>query len=229
MAFKRKRRTRRKRKGRDTVRKVRRAVRGIQRQVETKDLIVDHGTFNVKVTPIDIFAQALITSDTGVNAHQFIGRKYHAVGIKVNCVIKKITDNTGQVGSLRFIGLWVRGLSPVAGTAGTFFDYYNQYDSTGASAQLPTPLAPMKSSKAKNVRVLWDKKIAFGIKNTADGGFAAGLQNKFLNFYKSINSPCVFNTDTDEITQGKLYIWVMDQFDNQVAVSLVTKFYFKDS
>lgn len=229
MPFKRKRRTKRryKRKGRDTVRKVRRAVRKIQSQVETKNFVVARETFNVSDLPHVIFCQPVINADSGIESHQFIGRKYHTVGIKVNAIIKKITDNTGQVSNLRFIGLWVRGYTPPETTSDTFHEYFEQFDDT--TQAIPATLAPLKSSKAKTVRMLWDKKYSFGIKNTAAGGFAAGSQSRFINFYKSINSPTTFNTQDDEFSQGKLYVYLMDQFENQAAITLVTKFYYTDS
>lgn len=228
MPYKRRRPTRRrKRKGRDTVRKVRRAVRKIQRSVETKSLTISHDTFNISDNPHDIFTQPTLTADSGIKSDEFIGQKYHAVGIKVNAVIKKITDNTGQVSAVRFIGLWVRGLSVHSTTTNTFNEYFQLIDSDGNG--IDPILAPMLSSKSKVTRTLWDKKYTFGIKNTAAGGFAAGKQNMFVNFYKSINANTVFNVESNEYSQGKLYVWVVDQFANQAAITLVTKFYYTDS
>ncbi len=220
--FNRKRR-RRYYKKKDTVKKVRRAVRKIQRAIETKHFIKYESSFTPSnVTPAPLTPQPVI-GDQGADASGFIGVKYHAVGIKVSAVIKKNDLITAEVGNVRFVGLWVKNI-PSSGSV-TWTTYFEEEDDFAAT--IPPFLAPLRSSQAKNVKVLWDKKYSLGRCN-AGSSFAAGNQQININFYKPINSPVVMDDTLGRKTRGALVIYSTTQYAPAQTMIMNTKFYYKD-
>jgi hypothetical protein len=220
--FKRKRR-RRYYKKKDTVKKVRRAVRKIQRAIETKTFIRYESSFTPSsTTPAPLTPQPVI-GDQGPDVAGFIGVKYHAVGIKVAAVIKKNDLITAEVGNVRFVALWVKNIPSSGSTVWT--TYFEETDDFAAT--IPPFLAPLRSSQAKNVKVLWDKKYSLGRCN-AGSSFAAGTQQINISFYKSINSPVIMDEALGRKTRGALLIYTTTQYASAQTMIMNTKFYYKD-
>lgn len=226
MPYRRKRRGYRKRryKKKDTVKKVRRAVNKIKRQIETKHFTIVHGNQNLVQVPTLYLVQPLIT-DRGTSSSSVIGSKYHVNGIKCTGVLKKTNDASSQVSSVRFVGLWVKGAAMK--TSLTFNDLFEDIDDEGGATIIPY-LAPLRSQQNKNVKVLFDKKWDFGARDNATG-MGGGRQANHFSFYKRINQPVIFDEENDQISRGRMYVYAMGFYGNQCALTWLSKLYYTDA
>lgn len=209
----------------DTVKKVRRTVRKLQRKVETKTFVNYHEFGTVSAVPEGVVTlQPEFVADQGAASDQFIGRKYHAVGVQV--IVSMTKQTTGQVSNLRLVGIWVKGGPSLNGVI-SYADFFESVDENGTT--IPQYIAPFRTSAVSAAKLLWDYKWPMGVKTGATNqAFAAGPQTRFLRFYRGINADVTFNMQFSEYQKGRLIMFAVDQFAGETDLRVLTKFYYKD-
>lgn len=216
-------------KKRPTAKSNRRIIKKIQRQVETKHFTRVVQPFDTSTVPAIFQLQPFLDQSQGVDVNSFIGDRYHSVGISIKGFLRKLNASAPGVDAVRFIGLWVKKVPSQQSV--TFGNYYDQLDDNTVSQISIKPYnASLRSSQAKNVRILFDKKMDMGIKD-ALGPFAAGVQMKSFSFYTKINARTTFESDlgVNRLTEGQLLLIVVSPFGDQVNMEFVTKYYFRDA
>lgn len=221
----RKRRRRFKRR-KDTVKKVRRAVRKIQRQIETKNYVIYHDAIQPGVTNIGIGNIQPGVSDNDVTSSGFIGKSYHVNGLAIQGTIFKRNALNLNGASFRMIVIWIKDV-PIAGSV-DFEDFYQTLDDKATPAAIPDFYAFLRPSQAKNVKILMDRKWSFGPKSSSNpAGGSSPTQFSFKKYLR-INGTSNVDVVTTNLSKGFLGMWLMATEDTQVQTSFTTKLYYKD-
>lgn len=218
--FKVKRRYRYKRR-KDTVKKVRKTLNKLKRQVETK-FVNTFSTSTVLQTPTGYNGFQPLASEQGVGVQEIIGDRYHAQGAKINGILSKGSGNVTTC--VRFIVLWLKSGVSERADRYTFSTYYDDVDSFATSI-LPF-VAPLRSEVTKSVRVLVDKKMSLGTFLSA--GYAGGPQNKHFSMYLPLGKNVQLSTG-GLIENGELVIFALDRYASNPTLDMNVKFYYKDS
>lgn len=227
------------RRKRDTVKKVRRAVRAIQRSVETKNYIFQSGFFTV-LSPANPTAYSDLQPGEpligqGTEVQDYIGIEYHARGIKLHMTLEAFPNQSLEdADSVRVTMLQLKGAAAVAGTISwqSFFDT----TATAASgvASIPPYYASLRTSKSGNqVKILHDAIYPMGENFTngatpAAGAVATGPLVRDIRMYKRLNFISKNDQQLDQRTGGRVILFVHSRLGGRVSCNFVTKFYFKD-
>ncbi len=216
-------------KKRPTTKSNRREIIKLKRSVETKHFTRVVEPFDTSTIPAIFQLQPFLDQSQGVDVNSFIGDRYHTVGVSIKGFLRKLNASAPGVDAVRFIGLWVKKVPSQQSVS--FGNYYDQLDdNTSVQVSIKPYNASLRSSQAKNVKVLFDRKMDMGIKD-ALGPFAAGVQMKSFSFYVPINKRTTFESDlgANRITEGQFLLIVVSPFGDQVNMEFVTKYYFKDA
>lgn len=231
--YKRRMRRGRRYKKRDTVKKVRRAVRVLQKQVETKDYTFFSGpnpvtlTIPANPTPYD-FLQPGFKVDQGAEADEFIGREYWAKGIKIMLTINSQPQLINQQpDSVRVILLIAKNANAQEVTP-IFNDSYDPESADGITVK--NFWQQLRSSQNKNIKVLWDQVYAMG-QNYTTGPTATAPMQRTIKKYFPLNFKVKMENQggDDWMTGGRLRLYFLPlNGDDRVGIQFVTKFYYKD-
>lgn len=204
---------RRVRRRKDTVKKVRRAVNKIKRQIEVKRTLTQ--TTDTSVTnnpPLQIVPQPII-ADQGDGDNEFVGQKYFARGLKLRYTLQRVGASSVQVG--RIVVIWVNKF-PITDSF-NFDTWFDPADDN--STAIPVTVASLRSSQVPNVKILYDRTYAFGDNE-------ASFQIYHKSVYIPIQKTVTFNAGA--FTSGRCLIYVMGGIDEAVNLNMMSKFYYSD-
>lgn len=215
----------------DNLKKVRKTIRKMKNDIETKTYI---RYYTIKPAPGPVayagsFVQPIANENVddpgeqGTQSNQMIGRKYKAVGVKLNYNLVKQTS--GSVGQFRILVCWFNQ-TPPGFAAPDFTKYFNNVDDGGT--QIPAYLATQNSSTTSKMKILYDKRVDFGIKN-ATVPYAAGRQSYSGSIYIRLNRDVVFEgRDSTGWHKGRLVYWLINAYSEEVEMNFLSKFYYRD-
>lgn len=212
----------RRRRKRDTVKKVRRTLNKMKKAIETKTFLT---YINEIPNTISTIANLQVNPNTNqsVSAHGMIGLEYLSVGIKYNLLLTKQTS--AQVGAMRIVMIWVKGDIP----ATSFSNFFDNSDDSTSPVTFSDYFAPLRKAEADNVKILMDRCYDFGIKNSTVP-YAAGPQTKTIRGYIPINKTTKFFSTAQTIPdKGTLLFYAINRFASEVAVQGAMRFYYRDA
>lgn len=230
----RRKRPRRYRRKRDTVKKVRRAVRQIQRSIETKNYIFQSGFFTVpspaNPTAYSDLQPGVPTVAQGDLQEDYIGVEYHARGIKVHLTLESFANaSLEDADSVRVTLLQLKGAAAVAGAV----SWSSFYDTTATAPSGVASIAPyygsLRTSKSGNqVKVLHDRIYTMGENfsngaTPAGGAVATGPLVRDIRFYKRLNFISRMDQQLDQRTGGRVIMFVHSRLGSRVSCNFITK------
>lgn len=217
--------TTRRRRGykKDTLKKVRKTIKKIQKKTETKSVIKVEQV-QPDVTPLYLDGWQPDASDANVSPFGYVGAEYVARGISIKWHLTKGSGNT--TGCIRLVGVWLKTPLVDGSVTEDFDSYFNTVDDY--TTAISPFMAPLKRNISKSVKILFDKKISLGTFLSAN--YAGGPQNKHGSFYVPLNNmKTKFDRTTGNINQGRLLMWVMDRYAGTLnTFDFVGTFYYQD-
>lgn len=208
-------------KKKDTVKKVRRTVNKLKRQIEVKHYTKYEFINPVGSAPLaylDLMPTRAFNQD--VTASGIIGDKYHCRGVLLQAQIYKVIDQVAP-SCVRIVMLWVKG-NPSASTP-LWGDFFQPTDNGGTI--IPTFQQILRPQQTKNVKVLYDRKHTLGLWNDTNA-YATAPTIKHIKKYIPLNKMSIF--DSAGQINGRLVMFLFDRFADHCTCQYITRLYYDD-